>query len=113
MNGEKAVGIPWSVILSFARILTNEKIFAEPTPMAQVARIARSWLSRPQVRIIRPTPTHLDLMEELVEAAGQAGNLIMDIHLAALAIQYDAEVHTNDRDFTHFPGVRHHNPLTG
>lgn len=47
--------------------------------------------------------------EDLVNGAG--GNLVIDAHIAALAIEYQAEVHSNDSDFGRFPGVRWRNPL--
>ena len=31
--------------------------------------------------------------------------------LAALAIEYQAEIHSTDADFEPFPGLRHVNPL--
>ena len=38
--------------------------------------------------------------------AGTAGNLTTDTHLAALAIEHDAELVTFDRDFDRFVGLR-------
>jgi uncharacterized protein len=38
--------------------------------------------------------------------AGTAGNLTTDAHLAALAIEHDAELVTFDRDFERFAGLR-------
>jgi len=111
LNGAEPVALPWAVILGFARILTNGKIFPEPTSMPQVADILRSWLKRPHVMIIEPTSGHIDLIEELVAAAGTAGSLVTDIHLAALAIEHGAELHSNDSDFSRFPGLRWKNPL--
>jgi predicted nucleic acid-binding protein len=34
-----------------------------------------------------------------------------DTHLAALAIEYQCELHSSDADFARFPGLRWHNPL--
>ena len=43
---------------------------------------------------------------------GQAkGPLVMDAHLAALAIEHGATLCTTDRDFTRFKGLRLLNPL--
>ena len=41
-----------------------------------------------------------------LDAAGVGANLVADAHLAALAIEYQAEVHSNDSDFSRFPGLR-------
>jgi hypothetical protein len=42
---------------------------------------------------------------------GIAGNLTYDAHLAALAIEYQAELVSTDTDFARFPGLRWLNPL--
>jgi predicted nucleic acid-binding protein len=42
----------------------------------------------------------------LLVAAGTAGNLTNDAHLAALAIEHIAEVGTFDRNFKRFAGLR-------
>jgi predicted nucleic acid-binding protein len=47
----------------------------------------------------------------LFRATNVAGNLTTDAHLAALAIEHQCELHSNDTDFARFPGLRWHNPL--
>jgi predicted nucleic acid-binding protein len=42
-------------------------------------------------------------------AAG--GNLVSDAHLAALAVEHGATLHSTDRDFSRFDGLRWENPL--
>ena len=44
-------------------------------------------------------------------AAGVGANLVTDSHVAAVAMEYQAEVHSNDTDFSRFPGLRWRNPL--
>jgi len=41
-----------------------------------------------------------------------AGRLTTDAHLAALAVEHQAELHSNDSDFSRFPGLRWRNPLS-
>ena len=36
-----------------------------------------------------------------------------DAQLAALAAEHQATLHSCDADFSRFPGLRWHNPLTG
>lgn len=48
----------------------------------------------------------------LLGAAGVAGNLTTDAHLAALAIEHQLELHSNDTDFARFPGLHWTNPLS-
>jgi predicted nucleic acid-binding protein len=58
-----------------------------------------------------PGPRHLEIAFRLLKQLGTAGNLTTDVQLAALAIEYQAEVHTNDLDFGRFPQLRWVNPL--
>jgi len=70
-----------------------------------------SWLDRPVVPIAEPGPRHLDIFESLPRAVGVAGNLTTNAHVAALAIEHQYELHSNDSDFASFPRLRWPNPL--
>jgi predicted nucleic acid-binding protein len=39
--------------------------------------------------------------------------LVTDAHIAALALEHQGCVHSNDADFARFPGLRWINPLQG
>ncbi len=54
---------------------------------------------------------HGEILFRLLEQLGTAGNLTTDAHLAALAIEYQAELASTDTDFARFPGLRWFNPL--
>ena len=47
----------------------------------------------------------------MLASVGVGGNLVTDAHIVALAIEHQAEVHSNDSDFARFPGLRWRNPL--
>ncbi len=47
----------------------------------------------------------------LLRALGGAGNLKTNMQLAALAIEEQGELHSNDTDFARFPRLRWVNPL--
>ena len=49
---------------------------------------------------------HAGILGRLLLGAGVGGNLVSDAHLAALAIEHNAEVGTFDRDFAQFAGLR-------
>ena len=42
---------------------------------------------------------------------GTGGNLAIDAHIAALALECGCGVYSADNDFRRFPGLRHINPL--
>jgi len=73
--------------------------------------VVREWLAHPRVQLLTPGEKHAEILFRLIEAVGTAGDLTTDAHLAALAIEYRAEIATTDTDFARFPGVRWCNPL--
>ncbi len=105
------VGLPWSVMLGFVRIMSSRRVLVTPLPMGVAIGHLRSWLEQPQTEIIQPGFRHVDLLESLSRAAGVSGELTSDLHLAAIAIEHQAELHSNDSDFRRFPGLRWRNPL--
>lgn len=64
-----------------------------------------------KVAILEPGRPHAGILFGLLERLGVTGNLTTDAHLAALAIEYQAELHSSDADFSRFPGLRWRNPL--
>ena len=112
MNGTETVGLPWIAILGFIRISTHAKILDNPLDVGGACRRVRSWLDRPQTVLIHPGTRHADILFGLIEAVGMAGNLTTDAHLAALAIEHQAEMHSTDADMARFPGLRWTNPLS-
>ena len=111
INGTERVGIPWAVANSFLRLLTIRGLLTHPATPSQALDFVREWFRQPHVAPLNPGSQHLTLLGQLLAAAGVGGNLVMDAHLAALAMEYQAEVHSNDADFGRFPGLRWRNPL--
>jgi toxin-antitoxin system PIN domain toxin len=104
------VGLAWLTILGFIRITTNRSILGNPRTVTSVLSIVRLWSRQPGVRIVTPGERHAEILSELLEKLGTAGDLTQDAHLAALAIEYQAEIASVDTDFDRFP-VRWFDPL--
>ena len=111
MNGTDSVGLAWVAILGFIRIATNARIVDNPLDVGGACGRVDSWIVRPQTMLIHPGDRHADILFGLLAAAGTAGNLTTDAHLAALAIEHQAELHSTDADMARFPGLRWVNPL--
>ena len=111
LSESRPVALPWVGILGFLRLMTNRSVLLDPCSSEEAIGYIRSWLERPQVQLLHPGPRHLDILDDLLKPAKSAGKLTTDAHLAALAIEYQAELHTNDGDFDRFPGLRWANPL--
>jgi len=111
LSGTATVAIPWVVMLGFVRIMSSRAVLLDPMTAAEALAHVRSWLERPQTQILVPGPRHLAILATSMNASGATGRLITDAHLAALAIESQAELHSNDADFSRFPGLRWRNPL--
>ncbi|MYE25470.1 MAG: type II toxin-antitoxin system VapC family toxin [Gammaproteobacteria bacterium] len=104
------VGLAWVAMLGFVRIMSNRRVLARPMPLDEAVGHCRAWLGVPNVSIVLPGPRHLDILGSLL--AGPVGsNLVTDAHLAALAIEHQAELQSNDTDFGRFSGLRWRNPV--
>jgi toxin-antitoxin system PIN domain toxin len=103
--------LPWVTILGFVRITTHRGILKIPIyPNDAISRV-RAWLALPGVQILTPGEFHAEIFFRLIEQVGTAGDLTTDAHLAALAIEYQAELASTDTDFARFPGLRWFNPV--
>jgi toxin-antitoxin system PIN domain toxin len=111
MTRQVPVGIPWAVSLGFIRLVTSPRVTPRPLPPRRATGIVRSWLTRSHVTVLEPGSRHLDLLEALFDDLGVSGRLTTDAHLAALAIEHHAELHSNDTDFGRFSGLGWVNPI--
>lgn len=111
MNGTSTVSLAWVAILGFVRITTHPSVLENPFDVATACNHVRSWLAQPHVGIIHPGGRHAEILFELLVGLGSAGNLTTDAHLAALAMENQAVLHTTDADFARFPGLKWKNPL--
>ncbi len=112
MSGVEPVRLSWIVLLAFLRISTHQKIFPHPVPREEAEEVVTGWLAQPCVEIIEPSEEHWPILRGLLAAHDVTGPLVMDAHLAALAIGNDATLFSTDDDFDRFEGLRWVNPLT-
>ncbi len=111
VNGGERVGIPWVVATGFVRLMTHPAVLTRPALPGEVVDAVRAWFQFAHVTPLNPGAEHLRLLRRCLTAAGVGANLVTDAHVAALAIEYQAEVHSSDSDFSRFPGLRWRNPL--
>lgn len=111
LSKPQPVGLAWTAILAFLRIGTDRRLRQQAPSMGEAASIVSSWLDRPNVTLLNPGERHWEILRGLAIKGQVQGRLVMDAHLAALAIEHGAELATTDRDFTRFPGLRILNPL--
>jgi uncharacterized protein len=110
LSGSEEVGFAWVVLLAVLRLTTKAAVFARPLGVAEAFDIVDGWLAQPCAVVVHPTVRHVAVMRGFLAAAGTAGNLTTDAHIAALSVEYGADVATYDADFSRFPGVSTVNP---
>ncbi|QSB14948.1 type II toxin-antitoxin system VapC family toxin [Natronosporangium hydrolyticum] len=112
LNSPTQVVLTAPAVFGFLRIATSPRVMVSPLPVADAVGYIQSWLERPNVEFRSPGPRHLAIAFDLLARIGTAGNLTTDVQLAAYAIEFDAEICSNDADFGRFPDVRWANPLS-
>lgn len=106
MRGSEHIGFAWSVMSGYLRITTNPRVMPLPLGMSEAASHVRDWLALPRAIVLQPGVEHVHVMEQLLDSAGRAGDLVPDAHLAALAFEHGGTVYSQDADFARFRGIR-------
>jgi uncharacterized protein len=112
INSSAEIGLTSPAIFGFIRIATNPRVLSPALTVEAAMGYQSEWLDQPNVTHLVPGPRHLEIAFSLLGAVGTGGYLTTDVQLAALALEYDADMYSNDTDFARFPGLRWFNPLT-
>ncbi len=113
LSGPNLFCFAWQTLTAFIRISTNQRAFAAPLSIKEVIGIVTEWLERPQTVLLTPGEKHWAIFQQLLESGQTTGPLVMDAHLAALALEHGAALASSDRDFSRFPELKLINPLHG
>ncbi|HET7476144.1 MAG TPA: type II toxin-antitoxin system VapC family toxin [Dermatophilaceae bacterium] len=109
--GREPFGVSELVLAGFVRIVTNHRVYREPTTPAVALAFCAAVRQAPSAVVVRPGVRHWSIFEELCLGLGARGNAVPDAYLAALAIEHGATWVTTDRGFARFPGLRWRTPL--
>jgi toxin-antitoxin system PIN domain toxin len=110
VNGDESFGFSDLVASSVIRIVTNRKIFAEPTSMVEALAFVQNLRDRENCVVVAPQERHWTIFERLCQQTDVRGNLVTDAYFAALAIESGSEWISLDGDFARFPGLRWRRP---
>ncbi len=112
LTGTEMVGLCYPVLFSFLRVGTATGAFRVPFTLERAATEINHWMDSSVTRLVVEGPNHFQRVIQLLEQAGAVGgNLTTDAQIAAIAAEYGGTIHTADRDFLRFQGVRTHFPL--
>ena len=110
-SGDALIGLPWQTISAFIRILTNPNLPGERFSTKEMVAIVHEWTELPNIRLLSPGQRHWSIFKQMLLEGQARGPMTADAQLAALTIEHGGVLHTTDRDFSRFPGLRYVNPL--
>jgi toxin-antitoxin system PIN domain toxin len=111
LSGVEAVGLPWQSVSAFLRVITNRRLSGMRVSLQQAVQVVDEWLQQPNVQILVPADEHWSVLRQMILEGQASGPLVSDAEIAAITIEHGAVLHTADRDFARFPGLRWKNPL--
>ncbi len=111
LSGVEAVGLPWQSVSAFLRVITNRRLPGMRVALEQAVQVVDEWLLQPNVQILVPADQHWSVLRQMIREGQASGPLVSDAEIAAITIEQGAVLHTTDRDFARFPGLRWKNPL--
>jgi toxin-antitoxin system PIN domain toxin len=108
---ERPFWVADEALLGFMRIVTNSRIFATPSTVAEALEFVAALRGSPGWRELPRTATRWATLQRVCDATGARAAGLSDAWLAVLALEQDAVLASADRDFAAIPGLRWLNPL--
>jgi toxin-antitoxin system PIN domain toxin len=112
LSGVEAVGLPWQSVSAFLRVITNRRLPGTRVTLEQAVQVVDQWLQQPNVQVLVPADQHWSVLRQMILEGRASGPLVSDAEIAAITIEQGAVLHTTDRDFARFLGLRWKNPLS-
>ncbi len=101
-DGAEPFALSVLVAVAFVRIVTNPRLFDDPTPLPVALAAVEQITAHPRCRVVTPSPNHLPEVVRLCRATGATGKLVADAQHAAVAIAEGCTWVTRDGDFARF-----------
>lgn len=102
VDGPEPFALSVLVAVGFVRIVTNARIYEDPTPLPVALGAMEQLAAHPRCRLVTPGVGHFDDVARLCRAADASGKLVADAQHAALAITEGCTWVSRDADFAAF-----------
>ena len=110
-NDDEPLGLPDIALSGYLRVITNRRIFTEPTTPSNAWESLKALIAAPATMRLRPGERHWALFRELAQDIDARGNDVPDAYLAAYAVENNATWLSADRGFARFRRLRWRHPL--
>lgn len=111
-NGDEALGIPDLVLSGFLRIVTNRRVFVEPTSAVDAWTFVDDLSAAPAAVVLQPGERHWEHFRRLSNDITAVAGDIADAYLAAYAAERNATWLSADRGFARFTNLRWRHPTS-
>ena len=110
--GTEPVSVPWPCAHEFLAVVSNPRVFKDPTPMNVALDAVRRLLASLSGGFLAEGEGYLDALERVARPALLQGAIVHDARVAALCLFHGVrELWSADRDFSRFPDLKVVNPL--
>ena len=110
-NDDQPLGLPDLTLSGFVRVVSNRRIFSEPTSADEAWRAVDALIAAPAAMQLLVGERHWGLFRQLAGDVDARGNDIADAYLAAYALEHNATLLSADRGFARFRRLRWSHPL--
>ncbi len=96
--------LTWGICYEFLRVVTHPRVFRRPWSAGEAWSFIDAVLASPSLGILAPGERHREVAAQVLgEMPDLAGNLMHDVHTAALMREHGVRViYTRDTDFHRF-----------
>ena len=111
-EGSSTWAIPWPCVHEFLAVVTHQRIFNPPTPIAKAVDQIEAWLEAPNLVLLSETGGYLGYLAATISKGRVKGAQVHDARVVALCNHHGVrELWTADRDFSRYRGFAAKNPL--
>jgi uncharacterized protein len=110
---DELVGLSWSTVYAFVRIVSSRRIMGDDASSPVVAwEAASAFLEQENAHLVEAGTSHAAIAGELLRTPGLQSNDVPDVQLAALAIEHGLTLCSHDHGFARFRRLSWKDPLT-
>ena len=112
VGGAEPVSVPWPCVHEFLAVVSNPRIFRDPTPMHLALDATARLLDSLGGGFLAEGDGYLPALERIARPALLQGAAVHDARIAALCLYHGVRVlWSADRDYSRFPDLQVTNPL--